>query len=786
MSGKTDQSDSEFANLAAGTYDIKVTDKRGCNSSGAVTLTQPDKLNLSVSSGLVKCFGEATGKLSVTASGGIEPYLYQLNDMGFYSAPVFSGLYANTYKIQVNDRNGCLQNRLASVEHKNQPIQTIIIPQDVRCFGESNGKIAATVTGGSGSFDMLWEKKINDSWKSEWESVANIEKLGPGNYRFKVTDSDNCSVSDSVLIKEPDFLTISKINLHDIICYGETGNINIEAEGGNEGHKFFYSENNGITYTEFTSGSPLKAATYKLKVTDSKGCESQWADNMTITNPPEALGLNWFAKDYNGYNVSCYGNNNGLISVAPSGGNGAGYKGYSYLLSGRSSQSDSVFANLPAGPYNISLTDARGCTISRQVMLTEAESELFLGASSLVQVKCIDDANGRITLTASGGSSPYTYSSVNNAFVSENEFTNLGVGNYNFTVKDVNGCTQTFYTSIVNTVPKMDITGIITDAKCFGQNSGAIKVNVSGGAMPFTCRWQENPSTNPFIDNLYKGIYTLSVTDAAGCKAEQLFEIHEPVLPLSVTAISRPACALTPNGAIIPTALGGTPPYLFAVDDQSHMNNTLSLQTYSGRHRVFAADANNCLAETEVTISERNKSPFVNFMLATSRYERDTLVVIDVSVPKPDNVTWEFSPEATVIATNQFDARIRYNTTGIYPVKMTGHFETCDYTVEKLLKIAPYDPLLTGKDRYLTGIESVQITPNPNNGQFKVKVKLYTKQQIHIKVLDYYSKICHSSRYPAGIEFEHDISIPGVLPGTYVLWIVSDNDSRALLFIISQ
>ena len=114
--------------------------------------------------------------------------------------------------------------------------------------------------------------------------------------------------------------------------------------------------------------------------------------------------------------------------------------------------------------------------------------------------------------------------------------------------------------------------------------------------MPLTYRWKENSSTNPFIGNLYKGNYTLSVTDAAGCKAEQLFEIHEPVLPLSVTAVSQPACALTPNGAILPTALGGTPPYLFAVDDQSHMYNSSLFPAYSGRHNVFAADANNCLA----------------------------------------------------------------------------------------------------------------------------------------------------------------------------------------------
>jgi hypothetical protein len=80
----------------------------------------------------------------------------------------------------------------------------------------------------------------------------------------------------------------------------------------------------------------------------------------------------------------------------------------------------------------------------------------------------------------------------------------------------------------------------------------------------------------------------------------------------------------------------------------------------------------------------------------------------------------------------------------------------------------------------------MQISPNPNNGQFRIKVKLYTKQQIQIKILDYYSKLWHSSRYPVSLEFEQDINIQGALPGTYVLWIISDNDSRALLFIISQ
>jgi hypothetical protein len=123
---------------------------------------------------------------------------------------------------------------------------------------------------------------------------------------------------------------------------------------------------------------------------------------------------------------------------------------------------------------------------------------------------------------------------------------------------------------------------------------------------------------------------------------------------------------------------------------------------------------------------------------------------------------------------------------GIYPVKMTGYFGTCEYSLEKLINIAPFDPLVIPKDNFLKGIEEVQISPNPNSGKFKVKIKLYTKQQIQIKVLDYYSKIHYSARYPETIELEQDLNIQGALPGTFVLWVTTDNDYKALLFIISQ
>jgi hypothetical protein len=216
------------------------------------------------------------------------------------------------------------------------------------------------------------------------------------------------------------------------------------------------------------------------------------------------------------------------------------------------------------------------------------------------------------------------------------------------------------------------------------------------------------------------------------------------------------------------------------------MQNISSFQVYGGQHKVFVSDANNCLADTVVVVNIKNTMPGINFMVATSRYELDTLVIKDVSVPKPDYVSWEFSPEALIIETSPFEAKVKYEAKGTYPVKMTGSFATCDYTLEKLLAIAPYDPQVLPKDKYLNGIESIQISPNPNKGQFKVRVKLYAKQQIQIKILDYYSKTWYSSRYPANMDFEQDINIPDALTGTYILWVICDNGSKTSLFIISQ
>ncbi len=788
LSDRSVQTDTLFENLKAGNYKLEVTDGRGCTLEKNVTLTQA-KSELGLWTTSIKqatCFDGSDGMVSLTASGGSLPYSFSAGNEIFVPGNEFSNLEVDKYHFTVKDANGCTQILDTSIFNIIPKMNITGIVSDVRCIGQNNGTIGAVVSGGV--------KPFSYQWKEITFSNPNIVNLYKGNYTLSVLDSAGCRAEKLFEVKEPsEPLVISRVALHDIICYNDSGSIDIQAWGSNGGYIYQYSKDNQ-PFVNYYSGTKLPSAEYKLKVKDVKGCETLWPENVIITQPPKALGLEWIAKDYNGSNVSCFGKNDGQLIVKSYGGNGAGYQGYTYHLQGRPIQTDTLFSDLSAGTYFLSLTDSRSCTIMKVISIKQPTHQVSLSVSRLVNTKCFNDSTGVITLAATGGVQPYEFMIDQKDFVSDNEFGKLPIGLYHFLVRDKNGCPGALSSAITNIYQKPDLKLIPQDIRCYQEKDGTILASFTGGSGKFDIKWYQKivnswqliKSDGNSIRGLVPGEYRIQAIDRAGCPPiYDSTTIYQKVTPLFVEATSQSACAQTQNGTIITSAYGGTSPYQFAVD-QSGMQKNSSFQVYGGQHKVYASDAYNCRAETEINVDVRNTMPLINFMVATSRYELDTLVIKDVSLPKPDRVSWEFSPEALLITTNQYEARVKYSSTGIYPVRMTGYFGTCDYTLEKLLNIAPFDPLVNAKDKYLSGIESVQISPNPNNGLFKVKVKLYTKQQVQIKILDYYSKLWYSNRYPVAMEFEQEINIPESLPGTYVLWVICDNDSRAVLFIISQ
>src|SRR5450759_3635184 len=265
----------------------------------------------------------SNGEIKVTASGGTGSYKFNIgSDVLTDNPAAFSSILAGNYTVYVHNSDQTC-NDVASVNvtvGTNPKIDISLIPVDVTCYGEGNGQINTVVSGGTAGYSYSWEKRESAVWDFYPSIDASLTDMDPGEYRLKVTDSGGCSSYDSTTINEPGSLFIKTVVLHNVICYGETGSIAINVEGGNGGYNFSYSENGGASYENLPADSPLPPGTYKLKVTDSKGCETRWEEEnvdkeVTITEPSVALDFTTTLSDYNGFNISCYGNSSGSLSA---------------------------------------------------------------------------------------------------------------------------------------------------------------------------------------------------------------------------------------------------------------------------------------------------------------------------------------------------------------------------------------------------------------------------------------------------------------------------------------
>ena len=281
-------------------------------------------------------------------------------------------------------------------------------------------------------------------------------------------------------------------------CTSNSGQITMTAMGGTT--PYTYSLNNGPSQTSPVFGN-LGPGSYTYTITENGGCSGFGSINI----PPAAIitaTLNQTAS------IICSGNTNAVIAVSATG----GQANYSYSMNGTNYQSSNVFSNLGAGTYTIYVQDANGCIGSNALTITQPAA---IGINAVpTMISCTGLNNGQIFISASGGIAPLTYSINGTTFVSSNTFNGLSAGTYTVTVKDVNGCQQTFNTTITEPAP-LSLTCVPTVSN--GTN-GTITVTGSGGNLPYTYSLD---GTNYYSGSLFSGlaigVYTVYIKDANGC-----------------------------------------------------------------------------------------------------------------------------------------------------------------------------------------------------------------------------------------------------------------------------
>jgi hypothetical protein len=557
----------------------------GCVTPGAcatITVSVNPAIVLTTGGGStnVSCNGGNNGTATVAPTGGTPPYTYSWAPSGGTNATA-TGLGVGVYTVTVTDANLCQATRNFTIT---QPpvLNGSTVVTNVACFGGNTGAINLTPSGGTPPYTFNWGGGI---------TTEDRTGLTAGNYSVTITDANSCTRTISnINVTQPAAVVSGTTVVTNVACFGgSTGAINLTPTGGVP--PYTYNWVGGIT-TEDRSG--LAAGTYSVTITDANGCTGT-VSGITVTQPTAALDGTAIKTD-----VSCNGGSNGTATVSANGGTPP-YT-YSWAPSGGT---NAMATGLAANTYTVTVTDNNGCQITRTATVNQPAAALS-GTISKTDVSCNGGNNGTATVTATGGTTPYSYSWSPSGGTNATA-TGLAAGTYTVTVTDFNGC-QITRTATVNqpaTALSAATGGGKTDVSCNGGSNGTATVAATGGTPPYSYSWAPSGGTNASATGLTAGTYTVTVTDFNGCQATRTYTINQPTALSAATGGGKTdvSCNGGANGTATVAPTGGTPPYTYSWAPSGGTAATASGLAV-GTYTVTVTDNNNCQVTRTFTINQ--------------------------------------------------------------------------------------------------------------------------------------------------------------------------------------
>jgi hypothetical protein len=519
------QTNDTAINLDAGLYIATVTDDNNCMASGSINITTPAALGLNevlASHKDQKCGNDTTGVIEVLGSGGSGNYEYSANsDVTWQTAPLFDKLQNGNYKVKLRDANStsCVYSGLDSITIAGAlPIVANINVTNITCYGLNNGVIASVLTGGNGTLQLLWD----DPLAQTNDTIAN---LSPGIYNLTATDDSSCVQQFPATVIEPDTFVISLASIINNKCFGDsTGAIYTNVLGGTAPYSFLWS-NDSITQNI----SDLKIGNYNVTATDNNGCISGLSGDIS---EPTAISANYTIDT-----VSCYGFNDGQISVFNvAGGNG----GYTFLWDDATSSTNDTLYNVAAGFYNLVIADDSSCIQGYTIEMPQPDS-LFLLIGNITDALCVNTASGLLSVIPQGGYGNYEYKLNDGAWQADSIFENLTFGEYIVLLRDSKepGC-------IYDKLPPINITEpdslklasiILVKPSTVGGSDGSITINASGGNNPiYLIHPSDVVNTTGVFQGLKAGNYVVEINDENGCGpvSSELIRLDDPTSVIEI------------------------------------------------------------------------------------------------------------------------------------------------------------------------------------------------------------------------------------------------------------
>lgn len=489
-----DSTNYEMHNLRPGTYWLRVKDAGTCVLIDSVVVRQPDeKLHASLEKEHVTCHNGSNGRLLAVVGGGTPPYRFKWSNADTSYAA--DGLKAGTYRVTVTDANGCSYSTEATVKQPPEPLVITKTIKPVSCFGGADGSVKLSVKGGKPGYAYFWSDSTDNK---------SIKNVASGYYHVEITDNNNCVLTDSVFVPQPNKPLIVSHGHTDISCFGKIdGTAIASASGGTPGYNYLWS--NGSTKNSLKK---IPEGIYTLKISDRENCTVY--DTVEVFGPQKALFVKVDKKD-----IICKGKNSGEIQLIVEGGTPE----YSILWHDKTK--GLYRKNLKAGKYSFTVTDKHKCKLKDEVDIKEPKEPLQIKIEK-IDVDCPGQKSGSVYITASGGKPGYSYEWSNGEHAQS--LIGLGAGEYTVRVTDNNSCAES-KTIKLNEPTELKVNATIIPSGT-DNASGSIKLNIKGGTKPYSILWDDGQTTET-IKNLSKSIYGVTITDAKDCQLLKEFKVDK-------------------------------------------------------------------------------------------------------------------------------------------------------------------------------------------------------------------------------------------------------------------
>ncbi|MFN0176731.1 MAG: reprolysin-like metallopeptidase [Saprospiraceae bacterium] len=487
----------------------------------------------------ILCHNDATGEITVAATGLNGTYTYSLNGGASQSSNVFSGLPAGTYTVVVTGQFGFT---VAS-----NPV-TIANPTAISVNASvSNDDITVNASGGTG----LLEYSINGV---AFQSSNEFLDLSNDVYTVTVRDENGCTATTQATVAVNNLVVSADVQ-NEVSCNGGSdGEIVVMVSGGQLPYEYSINGGAGQSSNVFSNLAP---GSYTVVVTDNAGFSAS-SIQIILANPSAIT-------------VTAVAITNDIVVTAS-----GGTSPLEYSINGTSFQASNQFNNVANGTYTVTVRDANGCM--KTTMVTVNVPALTLSVA-VVHLLCFGNTNGSITATASGGIPFYAYSLNGGVFQGPSTFNNLPAGTYTVTVKDFEGNEVTLQNIVINQPPLLNVTVTVTGRDGFP--------GLSGGTPPYSFA---SDAPNPDLQNLPNGTYHVTATDANGCTAITTFTINVPLLGGSVSAINL-LCNGDNSGLVMVIGFGGIPPYQYSLIGGPFQSNGNFNNLSAGAYVVTIRDA---------------------------------------------------------------------------------------------------------------------------------------------------------------------------------------------------